>query len=296
MTLKKDYYNVILLVFALLFIVNIGENYFIYEKIQKNIQINIDAIDDINKTIEKLEKNIVSMAVKLDDLEDVTDTLYSNYASRQYLLNNLENNVEYIDDRLDNLEKELDLIDKRNSENLGKISDFEDHIEDLYSEIGVKTGNKLYLDNRIWYEYNGTLALKELGIYSKEPSIAAGVVTIDQGMNTTIMVTTFTWQYDINQYLSSNIDFINNEMESILEENGFENIERIRTEKIAYNEHLISISIFKGDISGEEIYCKIAYWYCSSQKRVYSFMVLTDTFTDVDSIFNNNLNNFRCHR
>lgn len=293
---QRNSYQIMLITIIILFTINIGENYYIYNKNKETLNTHTTKIEELNSTIQNINENMIHVINRIDDLKTKTDELSSNEVASSYIMDNLVNNIDDIDDRIYDIENEIGIIEKRTLESIQKVSDLKDHVSELYNEIGVKQGNKLYLENKIWFEYNETLEPETGGILGNEASLTDGFIQFDLSKNELINIISFAWQYDYQNIYNLDSTSIDDEMDAILLKEGLDHFEILESETIEYNDHQVSVNSYSGDLYGESFFCKIAYWNCEHNHRNHSTVILSNHIEELTDLFETYFYEFICHK
>ena len=260
-----------------------------YDETQRSIQL-------LNETSQNFQENILAVILRVDSLESRLSGISSELVSYEYSIMELENEIETLNDRVDYIEEQYEIEVRANEDKLEQINNLEDHISNLYSELGVTEGNKLYLDHNIKFEYPEQMNITEQGLRMRDATSLNGIVNgfILDGNNTEIMVTY--WDYDYFGFYSESLsDQLNDEIDELNKQEGY-HIETGMEKSMTHLGHNLIYIDISGYLYNQTLTGRIGGWVCTNEKRVHILLIYTVGEADPETLFDKYLETFSCHR
>ena len=290
-----DARTVVLLLFVVFAVGCLGGTLVIQNQLSQQINQNNQLISNLNQTINTINDNQYVFSKRVNDLESDYITLNGIVQTTDNYIITLNEEMEYLDYRLDLLDSDLRKVIQHNNEYIEKISDLEEHIDNLYIELGVDPDNRLYLDNNLMFEYPREMNISDSGLRLGDASIYSGIVIgayLDDNVSEVFLST---WDADVlGQYAS----FTSIPEESALDDLrdfGFRKVTLLETDSKQIDGHTMEYWHFSGKYG--QINCTGIYggWYCPQNKRMHYLIAYEFGGDGSISFLDDLLTSFRCH-
>ena len=284
----------ILLILIGIMVGSLGAHLVLYNSNQKANDETLNQLQTLNQTIQEINMQVNATSIKLKQLETTVSNQNTKISTNENNLNTLKTQVSTLSAQIDLIEQKYKVLDEEKGGILTQVNSLSHHITNLYKELGVSDGYKLYLDHEIMFEYKENMNITEKGIKFSYATNLEGVVwgSIIDGEHMDVMVTV--WDYDILGYYKDNIQ---NQLESlsILSSYGVRDLQISDIKQVTYLNHTVYYKEFTGTVGGKTINGRAGVWFCEHGKRGHELLLFNDT-SEYNQQFTQYLESFRCHR
>lgn len=254
------------------------------------------ALTEMGDALTDAENNIIHIVDQIEDIDSEVSDLNYVSQSNQYSLSLMDNEIDYLTNRMDKLERDLKLETAENQQNVAQINELEEHVEQLYVELGVEPGNKLYIENDIKFEYPERMNISDSGLIIGDASNTAGIIfgSYNEDNETDVFITT--WNLDVlhsySETLYTDPEIIKDDLRDI----GFTGIVLDEMDTSPVNGH--SFIYWSYTAKYEGLNCSGVYggWYCPQKNRVHYILAYCFGEWDSTSYLGDLLSSFRCHQ